>query len=265
MQKRETVFITGANQGLGYETAKQLIGNNYFVYLGSRNIKRGEETATKLEDLGLVNFKMVQIDVTDNNSIKAAAQELQQSVPQLDVLINNAGISGPMPSKEETLAVLENPAPGVVTQQASTLGIEEIRNVFDVNFFGAIQVTQALIPLLKKSSHPRIVNVTSSLGSLANHSDPAAPWYDFFKKWKLAAYNSSKAALNAYTVMLAAELENTPFKVNSITPGFAATNLNNYAGTQSPVEAAKVIFDYATIGENGPTGKFYDENGELAW
>ena len=265
MQKRETVFITGANQGVGYETAKQLIEHNYFVYLGSRNIKRGEEAATQLKNMGLANFEMVQIDVTDAESIKATALKLQQSVPHLDVLINNAGISGPMPSKEEALAVLESPNTRVVSQQASTMDIEEIRNVFDVNFFGVIQVTQAFIPLMKKSSHPRIVNVTSSLGSLVNHSDPAAPWYDFFKKWKLAAYNSSKAALNAYTVMLAAELENTPFKVNSITPGFAATNLNDYAGTQSPEEAAKVIVDYAKIDENGPTGKFYDENGELAW
>lgn len=259
MQDRKKVFITGANQGIGFATAKQLIKLGYFVYLGSRDTEKGKVVADELNKLGLTAFEVVQIDVTDLNSIKAAVEKLEQSVSHLDTLINNAGISGPITINKSGIE-----SEPFMKQHISTLPIADLRAVFDVNFFGAVQVTQLFLPLLRKSNQPKIINVSSGLGSLTNHTDPNAPYYDHMKGIKLGAYNSSKTALNAFTVMLAAELSDTSFQVNSVSPGFAATNLNDYAGTQSPDEAVKSIIDFATMDKNGPTGKFY-EHGEIAW
>lgn len=260
MPTQKTVVITGANQGIGFATAKKLLELGYFVYLGSRNTEKGKAAGNKLEKQGLERYEIVQIDVTDPETIEAAVKNLQQTIPHLDILINNAGISGPVKINEDT----EETKPSM-EQNFSSLALEDLRTVFDVNFFGAIQVTQLFLPLLRKSPQPKIINVTSGLGSLTNHTDPDAPFYDFFKNTKLAAYNSSKTALNAFTVFLADELKNTSFSINSVSPGFGATNLNNYTGTESPGEAAKAIVDFATMDKDNPTGGFYEENGEIAW
>jgi len=256
MENEKTVFITGANQGLGFATAKKLLERGYFVYLGSRDMEKGKAAGDELKTLGLERFEIVQIDVTDIETIEAAMEKLQQSIPHLDILINNAGITGPVKIDEDAKEM---------EQDFSTLPLEDLRAVFDVNFFGVIQVTQSFLPLLRKSLQPKIINVTSGLGSLTNHTDPDAPFYDFFKDYKLSAYNSSKTSLNAFTVFLADELKDTPFQINSVSPGFGSTNLNNYTGTQPPDEAVKAIIDFATMGEKTPTGGFYDENGEIAW
>lgn len=259
MQNKKTVLITGANQGIGFATARKLIELGYFVYLGSRDTDKGKAAGREIEKSGLTEFEIVGIDVTDVKSIEKAAEKLEQSISHLDILINNAGISGPVKintSGDETEPFMK--------QDISTLAIEDLRAVFDVNFFGAVQVTQLFLPLLRKSPQPKIINVTSGLGSLTNHSDPDAPYYEHMKDIKLGAYNPSKTALNAFTVMLAAELKDTSFQVNSVSPGFAATNLNDYSGTQSPDDAVKSIIDFATMDENGPTGKFY-EGEEIAW
>ena len=257
MQNRKTVLITGANQGLGFATAKQLIDLGYFVYLGSRSNENGIKASEELKKSGLEDFQVLQIDVTDTASVKTAVEKVQQSTPHLDILINNAGISGPY-------EVVTEGKETIVQQHFSKLSVEDIRDVFDVNFFGAIQVTQAFLPLLKKSSAPKILNISSGLGSLTNHTNPEAPFYEFFQNIKYAAYNSSKTALNAFTVFLADELKSLNIKVNSISPGFASTNLTSFQGPLKPQEAINAIINYAEK-EEGPTGGFYDENGSIAW
>lgn len=238
----KTVLITGANKGIGFETAKQLAQSGYFVYLGSRNKIKGLEALEKLKALGINNVDCIEIDVTNINSIKSARKELESKVRQLDVLINNAGIGGGQ------------------AQNLSTGEIENLRKVFDTNFFGAVQTTQQFIPLLKKSNEPRIVNVSSGLGSLTIHSSTQNPNYAIYD-----AYSCSKTALNAFTVLLAKEFRNTNFKINSVTPGYTATDLNHFQGTQTPEQAAKVIVKYATVDKDGPTGKFLKEDGEVDW
>jgi len=237
----KTVLITGANKGIGFETAKQLAQLGYFVYLGSRDKTRGLDAINKLKDLGISTVELIEIDVTDINSIIRAKQELETKIEVLDVLINNAAISGG------------------ADQNFSTGKMENLRKVFETNFFGVVQTTQQFIPLLQKSKEPVIVNVSSELGSLTVHSSTLNPNYKIFD-----AYSSSKTALNAFTVMLANELRDTNFKINSVSPGYTATDLNQYRGTQTVEQGAKYIVKYATIGNDGPTGGFFREE-ETPW
>jgi len=239
----KTALITGANKGIGFETAKQLAELGYFVYIGSRDKAKGIQATEKLKALGLINIDCVELDVTKIDSIKSARQELEDKIPQLDILVNNAGILGTVP------------------QPAATVSVDEIRRIFDTNFFGTIQVTQAFIPLLQKSEAGRIVNVTSGLSSLTLHNDPSWKYYNF----KSAGYSVSKTALNAYTVMLAFGLKDTNIKVNVVDPGHTATDFNNYRGELTPEHSAKVIVKYATIDIDAPTGKLFDEHGEMPW
>lgn len=228
------VLITGANKSIGFETARQLLAAGYFVYLGSRDLQNGVDAVAKLKSAGFENIKAVQIDVSDPVSVAAARQELNS----LDVLINNAGISGGFP------------------QPATTTDITTIREVFDTNFFGVINVTQTFLDLLQQSAEPRIVNVTSGLASLTLHSDPAWKFYAV----KGGAYGPSKTALNAYTLVLAYELKDTPFKVNVVDPGYTATDFNHHRGPGTVEDAAKIIVKYATIGADGPSGKFFSND-----
>ncbi len=239
----KSVLITGANKSIGFETAKQLAKMGYFVYLGSRDKAKGIKAVESLNAMGISNVECIQLDVTDIHSIKAASQELESKTKTLDVLINNAGISGGFP------------------QPATKVNIDTIRQVFETNFFGAVQVTQAFMKLLKKSDQARIVNVTTELSSLTNHCNPN--WK--FAAFKPAAYGPSKTALNAYTVMLSVELKDTPFKVNCVCPGFTATDFNNHMGERKVEDAASVIVKYATLDKDGVTGKFLSADGETAW
>jgi NAD(P)-dependent dehydrogenase (short-subunit alcohol dehydrogenase family) len=237
----KTVLITGANKGIGFATARQLLRLGHFVFLGSRDLQRGKDAVQRLKDEGLTNVELLAIDVADKESVDASARDLSARVDRLDVLINNAAIAGQMP------------------QNASAVAIENIRQVFDTNFFGVIQTTQALIPLLKKSGEPCIVNVSSDLGSLGNHTDPDYPFVDV----KLTAYCSSKTALNAFTVMLAYEFPG--FRINSVNPGYTATDLNQHRGHKKVEEGAAVIVRYALLDGSGPTGKFFSDEGETRW
>lgn len=230
----KTALITGANKSIGFETARQLLKQDYFVYLGSRDMVRGGEAVAKLKAEGLANVEVLQIDVSDPASIEAARTQ----VDKLDVLINNAGISGGFP------------------QAPTSLSVDAIRKVFDTNFFGTISVTQAFLELLKQSVAPRIVNVTSGLASLTLHSDPAWKYYNF----KGGAYGPSKTALNAYTIALAFELRDTAFKVNAVDPGFTGTDFNNHRGTGTVPDAAAIIVKYATIDTDGPNGKYFSND-----
>lgn len=237
----KTVLITGANKGIGFETAKQLAQLGYFVYLGSREKMKGLDAVNKLKELGISNVALIEIDVTDIHSIKQAKQELETNIEALDVLINNAGIAGEQP------------------QSVSAGEMENLRKVFDTNFFGAVQTTQQFLPLLKKSDEPVIVNVSSELGSLTLHSDTQNPNYGLYD-----AYSCSKTALNAFTVMLANEMSNTNFKINSVSPGYTATDLNQHQGTQTVEQGAKYIVKFATSENDTVTGKFFRED-EIPW
>ena len=244
----KTVLITGANKGIGLETARELAQKGLFVYLGSRNLENGIDAANKLKAEGLNNIEPIQIDVTDQESVNAAQKEIGKKTGTLDILINNAGITGGAP------------------QQANLASIEQFQRVFETNVFGVVRVTQAFLDLLKKSSEPRIVNVSSGQGSLTMCSDPTSKYYNH----KGAVYQSSKSALNMYTINLAYELRDTAFKVNAVCPGFTNTDLNNHRGTGTVEEAAARVIKYALIDQDGPTGKFfceeiYPETGECPW
>ena len=244
----KTVLITGANKSIGFETARQLLQRGYHIYLGSRDLEKGLEAVEKLKAEGLNEVEAIQIDVSDSDSVNAARAEIGKKTEVLDVLINNAGINGGMP------------------QSATSASIDQYKRVFDTNLFGVIRVTQAFIDLLQKSSQPRIVNVSSSVGSLTLHSDPTWKYYSN----KGGLYPSSKAALNMYTIHLAYELRDTPFKVNAVDPGFVATDFNNHRGTGTVEEAGARVAKYAILDADGPTGKFISEEynsetGEVPW
>ncbi|MDQ1802734.1 SDR family oxidoreductase [Chryseobacterium sp. CKR4-1] len=244
----KSVLITGANRSIGLETAKQLSSKGLLVYLGSRSLEKGEAVVKELQDKGYQNIKAIEIDVTNPDSISEARNTIQREQGKLDVLINNAGILGINP------------------QTASGTSINDIQQVFDTNFFGVISVTQTFLDLLKKSDSPRISNITSGLGSLTLHSDPSWKYYHV----KGAAYGPSKSALNAYTIVLAYELRELPFKVNVIDPGYTATDFNAHSGPGSVESAASFIIKHTLTDENGPTGQYFsndieDEIGISPW
>ena len=241
-------LVTGANKSIGFEVARQLLQKGYYVYLGSRKLENGIEAVEKLKAEGLTEVEAVQIDVSNAASVKAARAEIGKKTEVLDVLINNAGINGGMP------------------QTALTADVERMKQAYDTNVFGVVRVTQAFIDLLKNSDEPRIVNVSSSQGSLTLHSDPSYKYYQH----KGAIYLPSKSALNMYTINLAYELRDTSFKVNAVCPGFTKTDFNNQMGTGTVEEAGKRIVKYAVIGNDGPTGKYFSEDvnpetGEIPW
>jgi len=233
----KTVLITGANKSIGFETARQLLQQGYYVYLGCRDKEKGSQAVNQLISEGLDQVEPIEIDVNNSESIKAAREVLGQKIKVLDVLINNAGISGTMDSALEVDIIV-------------------LRKVFETNFFGVIEVTQAFTDLLNGAAEPRIVNVTSGLGSLTLHDDPTWKYYAF----KAAAYVSSKAALNAYTIMLAHSLRDTAFKVNAVDPGYTATDFNHHSGPGTVPDAAARVVKAATLTADGPTGRFFSDD-----
>jgi NAD(P)-dependent dehydrogenase (short-subunit alcohol dehydrogenase family) len=244
----KTALITGANKGIGFETAKQLLQKGFYVYIGSRNLENGLQAVEKLKAINLTNVEAIQIDVTDDNSVKNARTEIGKKTEVLDVLINNAGINGGAPN----------------TALEATTG--QYLAAYDTNVFGVVRVTQAFIDLLKKSPEPRIVMVSTSVGSLSLQSDPNWLAYNFAK---YAVYGSSKAALNMFTIHLAYELRDTAFKVNAVCPGYTKTDFTNHNGGEVE-EAGKRIVKYALLDKDGVTGKFISEEtnpatGEIAW
>lgn len=222
-----TALVTGANKGIGLEIVKQLIAKGMTVYLAARDPERGEKAAAD------VGARFVHLDVTDAESVRRAAE----TVGSLDVLVNNAGISGGRAN-----------APG----QAD---VDVIRDVFETNVFGAVTVTEAFLPLLRKSAHPRIVNVSSMVGSLTNMLANDTP--------NSLAYVPSKTALNAVTVSYAKA--EPRIKINAACPGYCATDLNNHSGYRTAAQGATAAVTLATLGDDGPTGGFYDEDGPIAW
>jgi NAD(P)-dependent dehydrogenase (short-subunit alcohol dehydrogenase family) len=234
----KTALITGANKSIGFEAARQLLQQGYHVYLGARDAEKGQQAVTQLRAEGLTQVELLVIDVTDSGSIAAACAALSQKTDVLDVLINNAGILGNM------------------VQPATSASMEMIKEVYNTNVFGVIEVTQAFLDLLRQSPAPRIVNVTSGLGSLTLHNEPNWKYYHV----KGAAYMPSKAALNAYTIMLAYELRDTPFKVNAVDPGYTATDFNHHSGPGTVPDAAARVVRAAVLGPDGPTSQFFSDD-----
>jgi NAD(P)-dependent dehydrogenase (short-subunit alcohol dehydrogenase family) len=224
MSSKEVALITGANKGIGLATARQLGAMGYVIWLGCRDSARGESAAAKLRDEG-VDAHVLALDVASAESVAAAKEKLQQEVDALDVLINNAGISIGTPMR--------------VTEEA----VDDMRSMFDVNTFGPIRVTQAFLPLLRRSKAARIVMVSSSLGSVAEAINPAG------SVWNVGfpGYSASKSALNMLTVKLAKELLAEGIKVNAVNPGYTATDLNGNMGHRTVEEAARVVVELAAF------------------
>ncbi|MBG1242670.1 SDR family oxidoreductase [Nostoc sp. NZL] len=241
--KGKVALITGANKGIGYEIARQLGSRGATVLVGARDIKRGEEAANKLR-LNEIDARTIQLDVIDQKTIDSAAKQIESEFGKLDILVNNAGII----SDGDRLP-------------PSQVDIETLRHTYETNVFGVFAVTKAMLPLLKKSKAGRIVNLSSGLGSLTQNSDPNYEFVDF----KLLAYNSSKTAVNAITVLLAAELKGTPIKVNAADPGFTATDINQYQGYRTVEQGAIAPVRLATLPDDGSSGGFFDENGVVPW
>ena len=240
----QIALITGGNRGIGYETALQLAQKGVQVVIGARELARGEAAAQKLRAQGYA-AEALQRDVADPASIREAAAVYAQRHARLDILINNAGVLSLSPD-------------GTVSSQP----IAEWRRVFDTNVFGLIETTQAFLPLLRKSTAGRIVNVSSILGSLPLHEQPGSPIYDFKA---VPAYNVSKSAVNAWTVQLAYELRDTPIKVNAIHPGYVKTDMNGGEGELEIADGAKTSVQLALIGADGPNGKFFHDGAALPW
>ena len=226
-----TTLITGATRGLGRETARRLIDLGHVVYVGARDAAAGQKVADELD------ARVLPLDVTDDASVRAAADRLATEAGALDVLVNNAGIAGDQrPPAEATL--------------------EDMTRVFDTNVFGAARVLKAFTPLLEASAAPVVVDVSSAVGSLTRNSDPAAPW-------NILAYPMSKAALNMLTIQYAKAYPR--WRVNAVTPGLTATEFT--AGHRGwPVEeGAQIIVRMAAIGPDGPTGTFVEDAGTVPW
>lgn len=241
-ENKKIALVTGANKGIGFEVARQLAEQGTTIFLGARNTERGEEAAAKLRDQNF-DVHFVRLDVQDTATHQAAAQLIEEKFGKLDVLVNNAGIA------------LD------AGEKSSEVSQDLLRKTFDTNFFGTIAVTQAFLPLIKKSDAGRIVNVSSGLGSLTLHGDPSWEFYDV----KPLAYNASKSALNAFTVILAHELKDTGIKVNSADPGFTATDLNGHQGYKTVEQGASIITRLATLPVDGATGGYFDDQGALPW
>ena len=244
MSEKKIALITGANRGIGFEAARQLGQKGYAVVIGARDQTNGREAAAKLQAEGF-DAEFVQLDTTDTKTIASAGQTIAEKYGKLDVLVNNAGIF-----VDFGVPVGETPD-------------EVLRRTFETNFFGAWKTIQAFLPLIEKSDAGRIVNVSSTVGSLAEIGDAASP----FDGFRAPAYAASKTALNALTALLAREFrDNSKIKINSICPGWVASGAPGTEGAPRSVEqGARIIIEMATLGADGASGAFFDDNGKIAW
>ncbi len=248
MTDKRIALVTGANQGIGFQIARQLVENGIAVLLGSRDLSKGEAAAKEIGK----GAHAIQLDVTDEASIAKAAARIRSEFGRLDILMNNAGISRAKPDQKFQEAVKTN----LLTDAP----LVDIRTVFETNVFGVIAVTQAMLPLLREARAGRIVLTASSGASLTLNSDPANPHRSMFGN-----YSISKAAAHAVTLAFALALQGTRIKVNAACPGFTSTALNNFNGTRSVEEGAREPVRLALIGDDGPTGTFSDDSGIVPW
>ncbi|MEU7888857.1 SDR family oxidoreductase [Microbispora bryophytorum] len=241
MSEGMIALVTGANKGIGYEIAAGLGALGWSVGVGVRDEGRREGAVEKLRAAGVDAFG-VPLDVTDDASVAAAAGLIEERAGRLDVLVNNAGITGGMP------------------QTPTTVDPATMRAAVETNVIGVIRVTNAMLPLLRRSASPRIVNMSSTVGSLTRQTTPGAETGPIS-----AAYAPSKTFLNAVTVQYAKELRDTNILINAGCPGFCATDLNGFRGVRTPEQGAAIAIRLATLPDDGPTGGFFDDAGVVPW
>lgn len=239
---QKAAVVTGANKGIGYEIARGLSKQGMAVVLGCRNLERGKAAAARLAGEGLSVTPML-LDVTRPDTIIATASHVAKAYGKLDVLVNNAGIAQEWQSSP------------------SKVDLALVKQTYETNVFGVMAAIQIMLPLLRRSPAGRIVNVSSSLGSLALTSDQTSP----LSKFIVLGYSSSKSALNAVTVQFANELRETPIKVNAVCPGYVATDINGNSGTRTPEQGARIAIEMATLPQDGPTGGYFNDDGRIPW
>jgi len=244
-------FITGANRGIGLETARGLGKLGIHVLLASRDLAKGQSAAAALKKEGIKDVEAVQFEVADREHHHHIAETIKSRFGRLDILVNNAGVM---------LDDGDFAKPGGFNT-SSTVSEKVLRDTFDANFFAVVSLTQTLLPLIKASPAGRIVNLSSILGSLTLHADPKSPIYQA----KAFAYDASKTALNAFTVHLAAELKNTPIKVNSAHPGWVKTDMGGPGATLEVSEGGKTSVQLASLDADGPSGGFFHLGQPLPW
>ena len=253
MKNERIALITGANQGVGFQVAKELVANGLTVLVGSRNFERGEAAAKEIGEGAIA----LQLDVTDRASIAAAAERILKEFGRLDLLVNNAAISNTR--KQQLGLSLQEYAKITLASNAS---LDEVREVWETNVFGVLAVYQAMLPLLRNSSDARIVNVSSGVGSLARNADPTYPYHAYYG----VVYPASKTALNAITLAMMVELEATKIKINLVSPDFTKTNLNGYEGIEPLEEGSREVVRIALLGPDAPSGTFTMwENKTIPW
>ena len=241
MSEQTIALVTGANKGIGHEIAAGLGALGWSVGVGARDDRRRDEAVAKLRAGGADVFG-VPLDVTDDESVAAAARLIEDRAGRLDVLVNNAGVTGGPP------------------QEPTLVAPQTVRTAVEVNVIGVIRVTNAMLPLLRRSASPRIVNMSSSVGSLTLQTTPGAGTGPIS-----AAYSPSKTFLNAVTVQYAKELAGTNILINAGCPGFTATDLNGFRGTRTPEQGAAIAVHLAPLPDDGPSGGFFDDAGVVPW
>ncbi|MFI5524469.1 SDR family oxidoreductase [Streptomyces platensis] len=241
MSEQTIALVTGANKGIGYEIATGLGTLGWRVGVGARDEERRETAVAKLRAAGVDAFG-VPLDVTDDASVTDAARLIEDTAGRLDVLVNNAGITGSGP------------------QMPTTVDVATVRAAVETNVIGVIRVTNAMLPLLRRSPSPRIVNMSSGVGSLTRQTTPGTDTGPVS-----VAYAPSKTFLNAVTVQYAKELSDTNILINAGCPGYCATDLNDFRGFRTPEQGAAIALRLATLPDDGPTGGFFDDEGEVPW
>lgn len=252
IEKRKVALVTGANKGIGKETVRQLAQAGMTVYAGARSKERGQQTVSELKQQGL-DVRFLQLDVTDDNSVQNVAKQIENESGYLDVLVNNAGTI-----TEDERPSQKRASTGV---RPSDITADSVRQTYEVNVFGVVRVTKAMLSLLQKAPAARIVNLSSPLGSLTLKADKE----HLVSKVGLLAYGSSKAALNSITLYYANELRDTGILVNAANPGFVATDLNTHTGFRSVEDGAAIVLELATLDKDGPTGIFKGDDGMVPW
>lgn len=248
---KRLALVTGANQGIGLQVAKELLAAGHTVLLGSRDLAKGKAAAKEIGQGAIA----LQIDVTDQVSIDAAAAFIEKEFGYLDLLVNNAAISN---TRKGDLSLLEY----AKISMASNIPLDEVRAIWETNVFGVLAVYQAMLPLVRKSAAPRIVNVSSGVGSLTLNADPNYPYRGFYSP----GYAASKTALNGITLAMMNELEHTNIKVNLVSPGFTSTALNKFEGTESVGDGSREVVRVALFGPQEPSGTFTRwENENIPW
>ncbi|MFC8435115.1 SDR family oxidoreductase [Streptomyces sp. NPDC057253] len=241
MSEKTIALVTGANKGIGFEIAAGLGARGWSVGVGARDGRRRQDAVAKLRAGGADAFG-VPLDVTDAGSVASAVQLIEERAGRLDVLVNNAGVAGGWP------------------EEPTSIDLGTVRRLLETNVLGVIRVTNAMLPLLLRSAHPRIVNQSSHVGSLTLQTTPGVDLGGIS-----GAYAPTKTYLNAVTIQYAKELSGTNVLINNACPGYVATDLNGFSGTQTPEQGAAIAVRLATLPDDGPTGQQFDDSGVVPW